>query len=174
MLKPQAKSPAQIFQNGAVRTASVNVRADTDTGLRAMPPEPRSGSRSVPDGAASRITKSAMGIVTTANTTANPASVTRQPADSMASVRTGVMTAMPAIDPVDRKNSAMPRCRVNQRLMTGVSATGLVNARPVDNSTPNESMKVSGVVANTDQVAEVTTIAVPVSRTNFVPRRATR
>ncbi|KAG1249497.1 hypothetical protein G6F65_019109 [Rhizopus arrhizus] len=32
---------------------------------------------------------------------------------------------MPAIDPVDRKNSAMPRRRVNQRLMTGVSATGL-------------------------------------------------
>jgi hypothetical protein len=92
----------------------------------------------------------------------------------MAKARTGVMTAMPAIDPVDRKNSAMPRRRVNQWLITGVSAIGLVNARPIDSSKPNASRKVTGCRAVTDQMADRTTRAVPSNSTNRVPRRATR
>lgn len=36
----------------------------------------------------------------------------------------GVISAMPAMEPVDKKNSAMPRWRVNQRLMTGSAPPG--------------------------------------------------
>jgi hypothetical protein len=55
---------------------------------------------------------------------AKPSSVARQPKCPMAKASTGVITAMPAIEPVDRKNSAMPRRRVNQWLMTGVRPPG--------------------------------------------------
>ncbi|MNT23061.1 hypothetical protein D3C72_1584700 [compost metagenome] len=86
----------------------------------------------------------------------------------------GVISAMPAIEPVDRKNSAMPRCRVNQRLITGVSATGLVKARPMDRATPKESRNSKGPRANTVQMEDATTIAVPVSSTKRVPCVLTR
>ena len=71
-----------------------------------------------------------------ANTTANPSRVRCQPQWLMVVVKTGVITAMPAIEPVDRKNNAMPRWRVNQRLIMGVTATGLVKASPSDSATP--------------------------------------
>ena len=83
------------------------------------------------------------------------------------------MTAIPAIEPVERKNSAMPRWRVNHRLMTGVSATGLVNASPTEKETPNAKKKLTGLRANTVQIADITTIAVPSNSTNRVPRRLT-
>ncbi|MOA59466.1 hypothetical protein D3C78_1840850 [compost metagenome] len=81
---------------------------------------------------------------------------------------------MPAIDPVDRKNSAMPRWRVNQRLITGVSATGLVKASPTDSATPNDSRNSMGPRANTVHSDDATTMAVPVSSTKRVPRTLTR
>jgi hypothetical protein len=92
----------------------------------------------------------------------------------MRRLSTGVITAMPAIEPVDRKNSAMPRRRVNQWLMTGVSATGLVKARPTDSSTPKASRKVSGVRAFTVQARPPTTMPLPSSSTVRVPLRAIR
>jgi hypothetical protein len=81
---------------------------------------------------------------------------------------------MPAIDPVDRKNSAMPRRRVNQWLMTGVSATGLVKARPTDSSTPNDSRKVSGVARHHRPQHGADDEVVPSSSTGGVPKRAIR
>ena len=62
---------------------------------------------------------------------------------SMPAASTGVMIAMPAMEPVDRKNSAIPRCRVNQWLITGVSATGLVKDSP---TAPAQSLKVREVM----------------------------
>ena len=92
----------------------------------------------------------------------------------MAQASTGVITAMPAIEPVDRKNSAMPRRRVNQWLMTGVSATGLVKARPTDSSTPNDEQEATaGRARSRSRAWPATTIAVPSSSTKRVPRRAT-
>ncbi len=86
----------------------------------------------------------------------------------------GVISAMPAIDPVDRKKSAMPRWRVNQRLITGVSATGLVKARPMDSATPKASRNSRGLRAKTVQMEAATTMAVPVRSTKRVPRMLTR
>ncbi|KAG0759284.1 hypothetical protein G6F22_019417 [Rhizopus arrhizus] len=118
--------------------------------------------------------KSATGTVSKANSTAKASNVSCQPTASIANVSVGVIRAMPAIDPVDRKNSAMPRRRVNQRLMTGVSATGLVNARPTDSATPNDSRNSRGPRANTVHKEDATTMAVPVSSTKRVPRVLTR
>ena len=92
----------------------------------------------------------------------------------MAAVSTGVITAMPAIEPVDRKNSAMPRCRVNQWLITGVSATGLTKASPTDSSTPKASRKAVGPPAPTVHRMAAATMAVPASSTGRVPKRAIR
>ena len=92
----------------------------------------------------------------------------------MAKASTGVITAMPAIEPVDRKNSAMPRRRVNHWLITGVTATGLVNARPIDSSTPKARPKLQASRASTVHTTETATIAVPSSSTTRVPKRATR
>ena len=89
-------------------------------------------------------------------------------------VNTGVITAIPAIDPVDKKNKAMPRCRVNQRLSTGVTATGLVKASPTDNNTPKDRKNDQGVRALIDQIDATTTIVTPSNNTNLVPRLATR
>ncbi len=118
--------------------------------------------------------KSVIGTVISANRTAKPSMVSFQPTAEMAKVRAGVISAMPAIEPVDRKNRAMPRWRVNQRLITGVSATGLVKARPMDRATPKDSRNSMGPPANTVQMHEATTIAVPVSSTKRVPRVLTR
>src|SRR3546814_5353945 len=76
MLKPQANSPAVIFQNGAVRVASRNFRlwgsaAPRLAGLAAI----CSGVRSVCGGAWSRITNKAIGTTSTVNTAANPSKV---------------------------------------------------------------------------------------------------
>ncbi|MNT67840.1 hypothetical protein D3C72_2060110 [compost metagenome] len=68
----------------------------------------------------------------------------------------------------------MPRWRVNQRLMTGVSATGLVKASPMDSATPKDSRNSSGPRAKTVQMEDATTIAVPVRSTKRVPRLLTR
>ena len=70
--------------------------------------------------------------------------VDRQPAAAMERLSAGVITAIPAIEPVERKKSAIPRRRMNQWLMTGVSATGLVNASPSDRKTPKASRKLTG------------------------------
>ena len=118
--------------------------------------------------------KSATGTVSSANSTANPSSVSFQPTAEIANVSVGVISAMPAIDPVDRKNSAMPRWRVNQRLITGVSATGLVKARPMDRATPKDSRNSMGPLANTVQMDEATTMAAPLSSTKRVPCVLTR
>jgi MFS family permease len=112
--------------------------------------------------------------VSTVNAAAKPSRVARQPAVSMAKVSTGVMIAMPAIEPVDRKNSAMPRWRVNQPLMTGVSATGLVKARPMDSSTPKASRKLVALAVLTHQNTAASIDTLPSSRTERVPKRAIR
>lgn len=132
------------------------------------------GSRSVCSGAWSRMTNRATGTVNSANRAAKASSVSCQPTALMAKVSVGVIRAMPAMDPVDRKNSAMPRWRVNQRLMTGVSATGLVKARPTDRATPKASRNSMGPRAKTVQMDEATTMAAPVSSTKRVPRVLTR
>ena len=105
---------------------------------------------------------------------AKPTSVDCQPKRAMARVKTGVITARPAIEPVDRKNSAMPRLRVNQRLSTGVSATGLTKPSPIDSSTPKDSRNSSGSRAVTVQTELSATMAVPESRTTRVPKRLIR
>jgi hypothetical protein len=56
----------------------------------------------------------------------------------------GVITQT-AVTGAGRK--AMPRCRVNQRLMIGVTDTGLVKAKPTDSSTPKAKKKDQGVSA---------------------------
>ena len=81
---------------------------------------------------------------------------------------------MPAMEPVERKNSAVPRRRTNQRLSTGVSATGLVKASPIDEHTPKARKKLTGSRASTVQMVEAMMMAVPVSSTKRVPRAATR
>ena len=83
------------------------------------------------------------------------------------------MIAMPAMEPVDRKNSAMPRRRLNQRLITGVSATGLVKPAPIDMRMPKLSSSCSGVRAVTAHSVDPTSMTVPASSTKRVPRRAT-
>jgi type IV secretory pathway VirB10-like protein len=114
MLNPQANKPRKICQNGRVRITSLTFRLSAGAVIFARPAAISCGARSACSGASSRITNRATGIENAAKAAANPNSVTRQPADSMARVNNGVMIAMPAIEPVDRKNSAMPRRRVNQ------------------------------------------------------------
>jgi hypothetical protein len=98
--------------------------------------------------------------------------VGRQPTCPIAKLSTGVITAMPAIEPVERKNRAMPRRRVNQWLITGVSATGLVKASPTDSSRPNDSRKASVFAVVTVHHTAAMTSPLPVTNTGRVPKRA--
>ena len=82
------------------------------------------------------------------------------------------MMARPAIDPVDKKNKAMPRWRVNQWLMMGVMATGLANARPTESSTPNDSRKPVAPWALMVHKVATSTMTTLASSTARVPRRA--
>ena len=68
----------------------------------------------------------------------------------------------------------MPRWRVNQRLSTGVSATGLVNDRPSDIKMPNANRKLIGSRASVVHTIPATTMAAPSKSTKRVPRVLTR
>ena len=89
MLKPQANSPSAICQNGTEASASLALTVDGARAAgRACAPAGRStiwcGSRSVCAGAWSRITNSAEGTVTSANSAAKPSMVSRQPTAAIA------------------------------------------------------------------------------------------
>src|SRR5690554_3049509 len=109
MLKPHAKRPITIFQNGKVQMASLNdMLVDAALGDLACALI-CSGSKSLFSGACSRIRKSAAGTVIRVNVTAKITRVDCQFSQLIIKVRMGVNTAMPAIEPVDRKNRAIPR-----------------------------------------------------------------
>jgi hypothetical protein len=172
MLKPQANRPRVILAKMPVRMASsiVTCRAAGACGLAAAVP----GSGASPSGgASSRMTKSASGTAMAVNSAAKPSSVACQLACCSAMPSSGVMTAMPAMEPVERKNSAMPRRRWNQRLMMGVSATGLVNPAPMDISTPKLASRPQAVRVFAAHSVASTRMAVPASSTKRVPWRAT-
>ena len=67
----------------------------------------------------------------------------------------------------------MPRRRLNQRLMTPVSATGLVNAAPTDIHTPKLQKMPAAERVLTAHSVEATKMAVPSSSTWRVPMRPT-
>ena len=109
----------------------------------------------------------AAGTVIKVNTAAKPSRVCCQFQCCRAQPSAGVMTAMPAIEPVERKNNAMPRRRLNQQLMTPVRATGLVKAAPTDMKTPKlqkmpAALRVFNMVLHMDE-------ATPHLHVDFVP-----
>ena len=173
MLKPQAKRPSTIFQNGHVRIASAK-ESGSRRRRRAAWAAPAAGSTSAWRGASSRKTKIAAGTATAANSAAKRRKVALQPNAPIDIVNSGVMIAMPAIEPVERKKSAMPRCRLNQRAMRGVNATWLVKPRPIDSRMPKVARKASGARATTVPAIDAMTIAVPARMTTRVPMRPTR
>src|SRR5690606_41286230 len=87
---------------------------------------------------------SASGMVTADKTSPLSASVVLQPTDSISRLRAGVSKAIPAMDPVERKNRDAPRWRVNYLAINGVNATVLMNDMPNDSSTPMESRHLIG------------------------------